>query len=117
MLHLVDGTAEDPVADYHTIQQELIAYGQGLASKPQMLAINKIDSLLEEDVDKLAAELSLATGEKVWRISAVSKEGTDELLSAIWALLEEVNEAIAAEESRAAQALIEFNTPTLRSTP
>ena len=117
LLHLVDGTAEDPVADYHTIQQELIAYGQGLASKPQMLAINKIDSLLEEDVDKLAAELSLATGEKVWRISAVSKEGTDELLSAIWMLLEEVNEAIAAEESRAAQALIEFNTPTLRSTP
>ncbi len=31
LLHLVDGTAMDPVADYQTIQQELIAYGRGLS--------------------------------------------------------------------------------------
>ncbi len=116
LLHLVDGTAEDPVADYHTIQQELIAYGQGLASKPQMLAINKIDSLLDEEVDDLASQLSLATGEKVFRISAVSREGEGELLRAVWKLLDDTNEAIAAEEARTAQALIEFNTPMLRPT-
>lgn len=115
LLHLVDGTAADPVADYHTIQQELIAYGQGLASRPQLLAINKVDALLAEEVDTLASQLSLATGEKVFQISAVSRQGTDELLQAIWKLLDETNAAIAAEADRTAQALIEFNTPALRS--
>lgn len=114
LLHLVDGTLPDPVADYHTIQQELIAYGQGLPSRPQILAINKTDALLEEEVDELASRLSLATGERVFRISAVSQQGTEELLQAVWKLLDETNAAIAAEAARTAQALLEFNTPTLR---
>ncbi|CAN5831151.1 GTPase ObgE [soil metagenome] len=116
LLHLVDGIAPDPVADYHTIQQELMAYGQGLPSRPQLLAINKVDALLEEEVDALATELSQVTGEKVFRISAVSRQGTEELLQAIWQLLDETNAAIAAEAARTAAALIEFNTPSLRST-
>ncbi|MEM6450890.1 MAG: GTPase ObgE [Cyanobacteria bacterium P01_D01_bin.105] len=115
LLHLVDGTAPDPVADYHTIQQELIAYGQGLPSRPQILAINKIDALLEAEVDELVSKLALATGTKVFCISAVSQQGTGELLQAIWTLLDKTNEAIALEEARAAQALIEFTTPILRS--
>ncbi|MGB7087331.1 MAG: GTPase ObgE [Phormidesmis sp.] len=114
LLHLVDGTAIDPVADYHTIQQELIAYGQGLANRPQLLAINKVDALLESDADELASQLSLATGTSVFKISAVSKQGTDELMRAVWKLLDEINEAIATEKAQTAQALIEFNTPTLR---
>ncbi len=114
LLHLVDGTAMDPVADYQTIQQELIAYGRGLASRPQLLAINKVDALLDEEAEEIASQLSLLTGEKVFRISAVSRQGTDELLQAIWRLLDETNEAIALEEARATQAIIDFNTPTLR---
>jgi len=115
LLHLVDGTAPDPIADYHTIQRELIAYGQGLPSRPQLLAINKVDALLDEEASDIASKLSLATGGKVFRISAVSKQGTAELLQAIWKLLDETNKAIAAEEARTTQALIEFNTPILRA--
>ena len=66
LLHLVDGTAEDPVSDYSTIQQELIAYGQGLVDKPQLLAINKIDALLDEEVDELTSRLAAVTGTKVF---------------------------------------------------
>ena len=115
LLHLVDGTAIDPVEDYKTIQQELIAYGKGLASRPQLLAINKVDALLEEEVDEIAAELALSSGQKVFCISAVSRQGTDQLLQAIWKLLDETNLALKAEAERAAQAIIEFNTPILRS--
>ncbi|MGC1307289.1 MAG: GTPase ObgE [Phormidesmis sp.] len=115
LLHLVDGTAIDPIADYHTIQQELIAYGQGLASRPQILAINKIDALLEEEIDNIASQLALVAGEKVFRVSAVSRQGTDEMLQAVWKLLDQTNEALAAEAAHTAQALIEFNTPALRS--
>ncbi len=115
LLHLVDGTAIDPVKDYQTIQQELVAYGRELASRPQLVAINKIDALLEEEVDELAAELALVTGERVFRVSAVSRKGTDELLTAVWQLLEETNIALAAEAEKVAQAIIEFNTPILHA--
>jgi GTPase len=114
LLHLVDGTDLDPATAYQTIQQELIAYGHGLADKPQLVAINKIDALLDSQVDELVADLSAVTGAKVFRISAVSHQGEDELLRAVWKLLDETNEAIAAEEARAVQALMEFNTPVLR---
>ena len=115
LLHLVDGTAIDPVQDYKTIQQELVAYGRELASRPQLVAINKIDALLEEEVDELAAELALVTGEKVFCVSAVSRKGTDELLQAVWQLLEETNIALEAKAEKAAQAIIEFNTPILQA--
>ncbi|MEO0648331.1 MAG: GTPase ObgE [Cyanobacteria bacterium J06650_10] len=115
LLHLVDGTAIDPVEDYKTIQQELIAYGRDLADRPQLLAINKIDALLDEEVDEIAAELSSVTGERVFRVSAVSQKGTAELLQAIWQLLDKTNLALEAQAEAAAQAIVDFNTPQLRS--
>ena len=115
LLHLVDGTVIDPVADYQTIQQELSAYSQDLSQRPQLLAINKIDALLAEEVDEIAAQLSEATGgQKVFRVSAVSRQGTEELMRAVWQLLDETNEAIAAEQAAQQQAIIDFNTPILR---
>ena len=115
LLHLVDGTAIDPVEDYKTIQQELVAYGKGLSDRPQLLAINKIDALLDEEIDEIAAALSDVTGKKVFRISAVSQKGTDELLRATWKLLDETNLVLEAEAEAAAQAIIDFKTPQLRS--
>ncbi|MEL6939639.1 MAG: GTPase ObgE [Cyanobacteria bacterium J06598_1] len=115
LLHLVDGTATDPVEDYKTIQQELNAYGRGLADRPQLLAINKTDALLDEEVDEIAAELASLTGERVFRVSAVSRQGTEGLLQAIWQLLDETNLLLKAEAEAAAQAIIEFNTPMLRT--
>ena len=47
LLHLVDGTAADPVADYRTIVGELEAYGGGLADKTRIVALNKADALGE----------------------------------------------------------------------
>ncbi len=38
LLHLVDGTADDPVADYRTVRGELAAYGAGLDEKPEVVA-------------------------------------------------------------------------------
>ena len=111
LLHLVDGTAADPVSDYHTIQNELQAYDRTLASRPQILAINKIDALLPEEVDELASELNLVTGEKVYRLSAVSKQGTDELLRAIWQTLDDIKKA--QESSIELSPEIEFEPPAL----
>lgn len=84
LLHLVDATAEDPLDNYHTIQQELHAYGRGLDQRPQVLALNKADALLEEEINAIAAELEAASHQPVHRISAVSGAGLDSLLQQVW---------------------------------
>ncbi len=45
ILHLVDGTLDDVAAAYRTIRRELAAYGHGLADKPEIVGLNKIDAL------------------------------------------------------------------------
>ncbi|HEY9736853.1 MAG TPA: GTPase ObgE, partial [Trichocoleus sp.] len=84
LLHLVDATAEDSLDNYHTIQQELHAYGRGLDQRPQVLALNKADALLEEEINAIAAELEAASHQPVHRISAVSGAGLDSLLQQVW---------------------------------
>ena len=93
LLHLVDGTAADPVADYHTIQQELAAYGHGLAERPQLLAINKVDSLLEEDLAELTTALAAAAQKPVTTISAVTRQNLDGLMQQVWDTLDEMKAA------------------------
>src|SRR3954465_2388374 len=48
LLHLVDASAEDPVAAYRTIRRELKAYGAALDGKPEFVALNKADLLAPE---------------------------------------------------------------------
>ncbi|MFM7323999.1 MAG: GTPase ObgE, partial [Nodosilinea sp.] len=50
LLHLVDATADHPLENYQIIQQELAAYGHNLSQRPQILALNKIDSLSPEQL-------------------------------------------------------------------
>lgn len=42
-LHLLDGTRPDPVEDMELINGELAQFGTGLAAKPQIVAVNKVD--------------------------------------------------------------------------
>ncbi|MBV8612143.1 MAG: GTPase ObgE, partial [Acetobacteraceae bacterium] len=43
LLHLVDGAAGDVVRAWRTVRAELASYGAGLADKPEILALNKVD--------------------------------------------------------------------------
>ncbi len=87
LLHLIDGTAEDPIAAYQTIQQELNAYGQGLAQRPQILALNKVDAIDGELANTIAAQISALSQTPVFLISAVTHTGLDPLLQEIWQTL------------------------------
>ncbi|MEM9164622.1 MAG: GTPase ObgE [Cyanobacteria bacterium P01_F01_bin.4] len=103
LLHLVDATADNPVKDYQTIQAELIAYDRGLAERPQLLALNKVDALLPEDAAALAADLKThSNSEQVFLISAVTGQGTDALLQKVWTLIDTAN---AVEEINPVEAL------------
>jgi GTPase len=84
LVHLVDGTGEDPIEAYRTIRRELLAYDQSLDNKPQILAINKIDALDDEEQAILREELVQAAGQDVLLISAATRHNLDELLNLVW---------------------------------
>src|SRR5246127_4345257 len=48
LLHLIDGTGEHAGQAYATVRDELTAYGQGLAAKREIVALNKADALSAE---------------------------------------------------------------------
>lgn len=102
LLHLVDITSLDPIADYQTIQHELHAYGRGLTERPQILALNKVDAVDEETTGAIAHQLETLSQTSVFLISAVTRTGLDELLQHIWSMLDQLNEA---EESGEEQGL------------
>ncbi|MBK5932969.1 GTP-binding protein [Rhodovulum imhoffii] len=83
LLHLVDATSQTPVEDWQTIVEELAAYGSGLADKPRVTVLNKIDALNEDARAEKQAELAVAVGGPVLLMSGVSREGVSEVLRAI----------------------------------
>ncbi len=88
LLHLIDATSDDVVGDYQTIQQELKAYGHDLATRPQILALSKIDAVSGQnlDLEELATELNHLSHAPVFLISSVSGDGLEEMLQEIWSI-------------------------------
>jgi len=80
LIHLVDATQEDVGEAWRTVRHELQAYGEELADKPEILALNKIDALDEATVAEKAAELKAAAGLEPRRVSGVAGIGVKELL-------------------------------------
>jgi GTP-binding protein len=62
LLHLVDATDADPVANWRTVRGELSAYGGGLADKPEIVALNKADAVSEAEMKKKLARFRRLTG-------------------------------------------------------
>lgn len=83
LLHLVDITADNPAKAYLTIRNELEAYGNGLAEKTEIVALNKADALGKELSEDVAKDFEKETGIKPILISGVSKEGVDKALFAL----------------------------------
>lgn len=86
LIHMVDAAStegRDPLVDIKAINEELIKYNEGLASRPQVIAANKCDALFGDDYEtviEMIKEEYEPQGVKVFPISAVSGKGLDELL-------------------------------------
>jgi GTP-binding protein len=93
LLHLVDANDADVATSYRIVRDELDAYGAGLTDKPVIVALNKIDTLDDELVAALSAELEDASGAEVIPISGASGVGVD------W-VLDRLIEAIGPEHGR-----------------
>jgi GTP-binding protein len=87
LLHLVDANNEDVAEAYRIVRDELDAYGAGLEDKPEVVALNKADTLDEETLAALEAELEAECGKKPYRLSGATGEGAEAVLDAIVAHL------------------------------
>jgi len=80
IIHLLDGISKDPVSDFNQIMTELALYDPELVTKPQIVALNKIDlpevserlPLLQSSMDNL--------GYKLQGVSAIAHIGIKDLL-------------------------------------
>ena len=80
LVHLVDVTSDDVVRDYLAVRGELSAYGAGLESKQEIVALSKCDALPKDLQDARAADLARAHGVAAQCISAVTGLGMDTIL-------------------------------------
>ena len=87
MIHVVDAAStegRDPIEDIYIINKELESYQADIASRPQVIAANKVDSIFweegqEDPVERIRKEFE-PKGYKVFPISAVTGDGIKELL-------------------------------------
>lgn len=103
LLHLVDATEDDPAQAYRVVRGELEAYGGGLAEKPELVALNKIDAITPAEAKKKAAKLKKASGRDVLLLSGVSGAGVKEALYALWAEVRKARGVAAEAEAEAAE--------------
>jgi GTP-binding protein len=89
LLHLVDGTGEHAGKDYKTVRAELEAYGHGLADKPEIVALTKIDAMTDEAIKQQAARLKRACKKTPLLLSAHSHKGVPEALRALRSIVDE----------------------------
>ncbi|QGY38617.1 GTPase ObgE [Pseudodesulfovibrio cashew] len=97
LLAVEDLNREDPLDGYEMLTQELREYSADLGEKIQIRAINKIDTLTSDELAELKATVE-STGEKIYFVSALTGEGVDELLDAMWRQLVKLNDEEAARK-------------------
>jgi len=87
LIHILDSSQDplrNPIQDFNVINKELCAYHPNLSEKPQIVVLNKIDipsvrekaTLLEKEFEKIE--------KKLYKISAKTGEGIDELIEIIY---------------------------------
>ena len=83
LIHLIDIGGDDPADAMRVVEEELEAYGAGLADKPRLIALNKIDLGDTEIAEGFAAELKAVGADAVFPISGATGQGLDALLDAV----------------------------------
>ncbi len=92
IIHVLDGMAEDPLADFTQINSELALFDPELVKKPQIVVVNKID--LPDVVEKWEGLKKALTkkGYKPEAISAVTHENLKPILWKAFELLKTIPE-------------------------
>ena len=119
LVHMIDGSADDPLRDYRQINDELRMFNEELAAKPQVISINKMDITEVSEIAPILEEmfadefgLLIAGGQEdavrgrlrgrrvdapegagtLHFVSAVTGSGVDAMLDSVLAALASVGE-------------------------
>jgi GTPase len=83
LLHLIDGSQADPAGAYRLIRNELAEYGGGLAEKPEIVVLNKLDAMTPQARTSRLKALERATGSTVMLAAGATGEGVPAVLRAV----------------------------------
>jgi len=85
LLHLIDITSEDLIADYTTIRNELTSYSSALSHKKELIILNKCD--LKTNYQEIQVDLEQKLGVKVLVCSGASHFNLETILSELLQIL------------------------------
>ena len=88
LLHLVDVTGDDPVADWKILREELAAYGSGIDDKKEVIALTKIDAAPDGYAEDVRAALIKEGADDIMTMSAVSGENVKFVLRRLLAVID-----------------------------
>ena len=102
IVHVLDASGiegRDPVEDFYKINKELELYSDKLAKRSQVIAANKID--LPQASENLARieEMAQKEGLKVFKVSAATKEGLQDLMKYVYQMLQDYQEEVEEESA------------------
>ena len=142
LVHMIDGSADDPLRDLKQINSELRLFNETLAAKPQVVAVNKMDITDVREVAPILEEFfvdegyyvpdSDIDGQVVDRykephigagtlhfVSAVTHSGVDGLLDSVLAALDavEADSSLALADEAARDGRGDGEIPVLRPKP
>lgn len=90
LLHFLDVSGiegRNPVDDFYAINEELKKYSEKLSTRKQIIVANKTDIMQDEKLLKQVEELAKKEGLELYKISAATKEGVEELIDHVTEVL------------------------------
>jgi len=111
LLHVIDSSEDDADERWGTIDAELAAYGAGLDTRPQAVVLNKIDLRPEPPAFGIEDDRIVA----VFRVSAATGAGIDELKRALFELVPAEEVVPPAEETELVDYLVYRPQPARRA--
>lgn len=90
LLHFLDISGQEgrnPIEDFYAINKELKKYSEKLATRKQIIVANKIDVMQDEELLKQVEDLAKKENLELYKISAATKEGVQELIDHVTEVL------------------------------
>ena len=95
LVHIVDISGiegRDPIDDFEKINEELRLYNERLSTRPQLVVANKSDLLFDESIYENFKKTMEEKGYEVFKMSAATRDGVDQVIDRVSQLLNEVEE-------------------------
>lgn len=88
LIHLIDGTADNPMADFHQINAELALFDATLTERPTLVVVNKMDMPTAKTAWETLQKELIALGHEPLAISAIAQDGVKDILYKTFELLD-----------------------------